>query len=81
MDLKKLFEEISKLSVEEQKLYSKFIEVFLKLSEFSHTKGYTEKERIEWLSNLSGIFDLIAETYNPNKEHDEDFDDENQMKR
>lgn len=81
MDLKKLFEEISKLTAEEQKLYAQFIEVFLKLSQFSHTKGYTEEERIEWLSNLSGVFDLIAETYNPDKEDYEDFDDDNKMTR
>ncbi len=84
MDLKKLFEEISKLPVEEQKFCAECIECFLEASKISHEKGYTEEERIKWLSNLSlavnGIIDLVSdksETYNSDK----DFDNDNQMTR
>ncbi len=80
MDLKKLFEEISKLSVEEQKICGKCFEDFLKAVEMSKEKDFTEEERIEWLSNfslaMSGIINLIS-----NSSEMEFNDDENRMTR
>lgn len=84
MDLKKLFEEISKLSVEEQKFCAECIECFLEASKISHEKGYIEEERIKWLFNLSlavnGIIDLVSDKSEIHNS-DNDFDNENQMKR
>lgn len=66
MDFEKLLQEISKLTIEEQKMCAEYIKCFFEASKFSHTKGFTEEERIEWLSKISdavtGIINLASDT-------------------
>ena len=86
MELKELFEEISKLPVEEKKICVQNIEGCLRVFKSSYVKGFTEEERVEWLSNVSDAVKYLyeaLETYRvtENNDYNSTVDNENQMKR